>query len=289
MEQANTQSNPDKVGEIKEVSCCICLEKGERVSERGDEATRPNQRWSPGKIKKLPCCTSSLVHKDCINLHVNHSGSKCPICRQDIEFEEVTENKEYNVCKERLYETLIVLCFMCGFLHIACTIMSLIVMYKIYEITGDSVALCFTYIGRIVIDFVLISVGYFATFDDVCDLLNTGKCVYHLSCPVIVERKDRLSHSLQITFRYAVLETIYIVMGDLIHYILYNTDSLIGGSGMGWTYAVILIGITFGLILIPISLVICWAISRYIYMSTCHNRGFRSCIDYMTPEINEEV
>ena len=94
-------------------SCCICLEEKD--------------------VKKLPCCTSSFVHKECIGKYVDQYGDTCPVCRQDILFEEFIDIIEFNVCKERLYEVLLIISFMFSIVHLISSIMTYVVFYKIYE------------------------------------------------------------------------------------------------------------------------------------------------------------
>jgi hypothetical protein len=84
--------------------CCIC-------------------KSNEGEVHKLPCCTSALFHKRCID----EGNTKCPVCQQDIQFQRVTERR--NISEEKIY---MILCICSWIASINFIIIECQVTYNMY-------------------------------------------------------------------------------------------------------------------------------------------------------------
>jgi hypothetical protein len=241
--------------------CCICL------SEEGD-------------VKKLPCCTSSYVHECCITTHIRQINKKCPVCQQEMKFEEFTTPVHQNMFAERCYEILFALCNMVSLIHMTSTALSLYIVYKVYEISGNIYPLILIYIVKIGLDLCIIGGGYSSTFHVIRDrLIRNSECPFHDSCIDMTNRGDRLKHGCWMTFNVLNVWSGYFISGDIIHYVLYKQDLLFTGTGIGWTYIVVLLSLLAAIVVIAIL----YEILKGICSVTCES-GFscRSCIDYFT-------
>jgi ubiquitin-protein ligase len=84
----------------REYKCCICYDTNEIVQQNDNEIVQQNDN----EIYCLKSCKHSF-HKECLKNHINTNNNICPMCRTEIDQDELTEIQKLNEIEQNIWIT----------------------------------------------------------------------------------------------------------------------------------------------------------------------------------------